>query len=316
MKSIVDYTNKLKDFFASKQALTSKVNTSDIANNLTTTDSGKVLDARQGKALNDALTNTQNSATSLSSHNLMINRGVTQIIDTVTFTVNATGSVTLSASAPTTEQIRFFISGYEGDYVVASKLGLAPNVPYIISGSPNSKITLRLSSGGNWSSYGTNGVEQEFTIPNATNTYRYEIVIDSGFNPNGLTVYPMIRLASDLDNTYKPYAMTNRELSFPTSGSIASYGESNITRLRGSYVKIGSNTVIVTGVWYGSAKNTDTILTMPKGLRPKVRTIGSGTMMLSSYSYAEYALNTDGKLAQAQSSSTGTGGEFTIIYEI
>ena len=33
-----------------------KVNTSDVANNLTTTTSGKVLDARQGKALKDSLT--------------------------------------------------------------------------------------------------------------------------------------------------------------------------------------------------------------------------------------------------------------------
>lgn len=35
-----------------------KVNTSDIANNLTTTTAGKVLDARQGKALNDAISNS------------------------------------------------------------------------------------------------------------------------------------------------------------------------------------------------------------------------------------------------------------------
>lgn len=62
MKSIVDFTNKLKDYFATKQALTSKVNTSDIANNRTTTASGKVLDARQGKALNDALTTKVNTS--------------------------------------------------------------------------------------------------------------------------------------------------------------------------------------------------------------------------------------------------------------
>lgn len=36
-------------------AIAGKVNTSDIANNLTTTAAGKVLDARQGKALNDVL---------------------------------------------------------------------------------------------------------------------------------------------------------------------------------------------------------------------------------------------------------------------
>lgn len=39
-------------------SLGNKVNTSDIANNLTTTTAGKVLDARQGKALNDAISNS------------------------------------------------------------------------------------------------------------------------------------------------------------------------------------------------------------------------------------------------------------------
>ena len=38
-------------------SLGNKVNTSDIANNLTTTTAGKVLDATQGKALNDSITN-------------------------------------------------------------------------------------------------------------------------------------------------------------------------------------------------------------------------------------------------------------------
>ena len=36
---------------------TNKINTSAIKNNLTTTDSGYVLDARQGKTLNDRITN-------------------------------------------------------------------------------------------------------------------------------------------------------------------------------------------------------------------------------------------------------------------
>lgn len=43
-------------------ALDTKVNTADIANNLTTTAAGKVLDARQGKALNDVLVPKANQA--------------------------------------------------------------------------------------------------------------------------------------------------------------------------------------------------------------------------------------------------------------
>lgn len=45
-------------------ALASKVNTSDIANNLTTTTSGKVLDARQGKTLNDSIASLTNTVSS------------------------------------------------------------------------------------------------------------------------------------------------------------------------------------------------------------------------------------------------------------
>ena len=47
--------NSLKQTLES--SLGNKVNTSDIANNLTTTTSGKVLDATQGKTLNDNITN-------------------------------------------------------------------------------------------------------------------------------------------------------------------------------------------------------------------------------------------------------------------
>ena len=48
-----------------KSNLTNKMNKSDVANNLTTTGSGKVLDARQGKALNDKFS-TMNTDTSVS----------------------------------------------------------------------------------------------------------------------------------------------------------------------------------------------------------------------------------------------------------
>lgn len=44
-------------------ALGNKVNTSDIANNLTTTTAGKVLDATQGKALNDSISATNTAIT-------------------------------------------------------------------------------------------------------------------------------------------------------------------------------------------------------------------------------------------------------------
>ena len=46
-----------------EQSIDAKLGTSDIANNLTTTNPGKVLDATQGKALNDSLSDTNTAIT-------------------------------------------------------------------------------------------------------------------------------------------------------------------------------------------------------------------------------------------------------------
>lgn len=52
-KADTNHTHNISDVTNLQTALNAKVNTSDIVNNLTTTASGKVLDARQGKALKD-----------------------------------------------------------------------------------------------------------------------------------------------------------------------------------------------------------------------------------------------------------------------
>lgn len=52
-KADTNHTHSISDVTTLQTNLNAKVNTSDIANNLTTTESGKVLDARQGKALKD-----------------------------------------------------------------------------------------------------------------------------------------------------------------------------------------------------------------------------------------------------------------------
>ncbi len=52
-KANTTHTHEIREVTNLQTNLNAKVNTSDIANNLTTTESGKVLDARQGKALKD-----------------------------------------------------------------------------------------------------------------------------------------------------------------------------------------------------------------------------------------------------------------------
>ena len=54
-KASTSHNHSISDVTNLQTTLNGKINTSDIANNLTTTASGKVLDARQGKALADLI---------------------------------------------------------------------------------------------------------------------------------------------------------------------------------------------------------------------------------------------------------------------
>ena len=69
-----------------------------------------------------------------------------------------------------------------------------------------------------------------YTVSNTTTW----IAINDGVTVNNLTVYPMVRLASDTDNTYVPYAMTNKEL---TDASVT------VVALNSTYVNTGT-------MWY------------------------------------------------------------------
>ena len=50
-----------------------------------------------------------------------------------------------------------------------------------------------------------------FTVPSTATKYDFQLYVRVGKSVNA-TLYPMIRLASDPDNTYVPYAKTNKEL--------------------------------------------------------------------------------------------------------
>lgn len=73
------------------QSIGQKLNISDIANNLTTTASGKALDARQGKALNDSL-NTHKSSGDHDS------RYIRKVGDTLSGNFEVTGNMTVRQS--------------------------------------------------------------------------------------------------------------------------------------------------------------------------------------------------------------------------
>lgn len=132
----------------------------------------------------------------------LIGSGTTQGI---TYTINADGSITLNGTCTAWTNIKL-------DYIAGQKN--IPSGSYILNGSisGNNKFRLNTYVDGTKMAESENGNEASFTIPStATEVYtRFEI--DSTATFNNETFYPMIRLSSIEDDTYAPYAKTNREL--------------------------------------------------------------------------------------------------------
>ena len=159
----------------------------------------------------------------LGAKNLLPNNATTQVLNGITFTVNADGSVTANgtANADTWLWLRSYAQG--GLYL--------PTGRYIINGSVS-----EASDAYNWSVYVTiagestnlatdwghdaNGVEFENT--STSNQLISAIWIRSGAVLNNLLFKPMIRPASIKDDTYVPYSKTNSELTTELS-NIASH---------------------------------------------------------------------------------------------
>lgn len=179
-------------------SLASKVNTSDIANNLTTTAAGKVLDARQGKVLGDeveALVNVYGSK------NILPNELLSQSnYYGLNITVNSDKSVTINGTAE-------------------SSVGLFLGVPslqegktYTLSGCPEGVIANTFIDIQDIPSTRDSGNGATFVATAEMSGVSARIRIQQGQVCNNLTFYPMIRDARISDDTYVPYAMTNQEL--------------------------------------------------------------------------------------------------------
>jgi hypothetical protein len=119
--------------------------------------------------------------------------------------------------------------------------------------------------------------EVKFSVTQSDiNNYDIAVVIygNSGNTFNNVTVYPMLRLASDTDNTYQPYAMTNKQLT-ETIGDLSQTGLTGdsvaeqlatarveITKKRSSTV---SSSIIGNAVNVASATSTNPYTTPHEG---------------------------------------------------
>lgn len=145
----------------------------------------------------------------------------TKTVNGVTFTDNGDGTISVTGRAEGGDATFVLHTRKQGeiyDFTI-------PNGNYILSGCPSGGtsssfyLNIGCTKNGAWSTLGVdlgngenitcNGDDYSQTSVNPA----INIVIKSGYSIAGtLTFKPMLRLASDTDDTYQPYAKTNREL--------------------------------------------------------------------------------------------------------
>lgn len=177
----------------------------------------------------------------------------------VNFTVNtdADGNVTSISTSGT--------SSAEWMYFYIANVDLINGESYILSGITGETLTTcRLSLlWGDYTEAATVDGEKSFTV-SATGTAVMRLIVRMpSVDMSGKVFYPMIRLATDTDSTFQPYAMTNKELTsevlnldssvsdlethFPTTGffDVAGIYTGNIDTIssaNGYILRIGTST--------------------------------------------------------------------------
>lgn len=121
----------------------------------------------------------------------------------ITYTYNADGSVTANGTA----------SGHNSCY----KSVKLPKGTYILSGSPSNGSYTKYFISTSIGSYDY-GKGVTFTLESKT-TITFYLGVRDGYTANNLTFYPMIRLATDTDDTYEPYKGKNSTI--PTTNGLA-----------------------------------------------------------------------------------------------
>lgn len=113
---------KIRKFFADTlSALASKIDTSKIANNLTTTDTSYVLSAAQGKALNDSLANKQNT-----KWIGIVNHGASASFQVATGSVSQATLVTAQYG----DLVFLYVVSYEGTCAIGDGTGSGLTITY------------------------------------------------------------------------------------------------------------------------------------------------------------------------------------------
>ena len=230
-----------------------------------------------------AIQNQLNNQTGvLGAKNLLPINLISQVYRGVTFTVNDDYSITASGTVE---------SGYTNANIRISQIDITDLVgktvivtggQYLIDGafylffdfmSSSDTMIRRLSVDATTPSI-------EYTIPSDAVTLNTTIILTSDFSGNAKTVYPMLRLASDPDNTYQPYTKTNQQLTedvdeLNTLSELTDVSQITVTDssiLEVERVRLNKKGSVLNGFFLLNVKSTlpynSTLLTLPSGFRP------------------------------------------------
>lgn len=132
----------------------------------------------------------------------------------ITTTKNSDGSITINGTATDL----YFFPGNNGS-ISLDFYGLKAGCKYYFTtGVPNQDIELQYykkeTSSNSWKlmSKVKSGEKLLIDLPNSFYDIWIRLYVPNATSISDVTLYPMIRLASDPDDTYVPYAMTNAEL--------------------------------------------------------------------------------------------------------
>lgn len=152
--------------------------------------------------------------------NLLPNKGVSRTINGITFTVNADGTVTANGTNTENSTTSFFL---QGTSMTVGTFDL-PVGQYKLTGCPSGgnaqtyfmSLYYRNGSGNNFSRFDF-GDGQTYTLTDETNIgIGVRIGIAKGMTVDNLTFKPMLRLASDTDETFEAYTGATYPVTFPT----------------------------------------------------------------------------------------------------
>lgn len=158
-----------------------------------------------------ALTNNDDAMLNvLGAKNLLLNNATTQVVNGVTFTVNPSGYLegTVKVNGTASEDTWFGLTGV--NVAVYSKRNYGN---CYLSGGISGEIQLQVYWSDDGSTWGGTIVSRgtDALIPNKNYYSQVLVFVKSGTTVNNAIVYPMIRPVGT-DDTYVPYAMTNRDL--------------------------------------------------------------------------------------------------------